>query len=151
MSTKYNKYARRLEASFLENREAYRTAADKLTAAEKRKADADVWHSEKYIGERAVKQAKAQAEYIEAKAAFDEVSRSAWESFNRERDRLTAELREAVRADQVVNPSDVDGNSLELLKSGIMNADDYSVMLAKFDGKQDKRHYCRDRRRYHGA
>lgn len=134
MSTKYNKYAKMLEASFLEKRKEYAAAADALAKAEKNKEIAYAVVTEKYIGERAVKRARADAALTEAKANFDNVSRTVWADFDREKNRLTDELHAAIRADAVVNPDAIDANTVELLKAGVCSADDYAALFNRFDG-----------------
>lgn len=134
MSTKYNKYAKMLEASFFEKRKEYAAAADALAKAEKNKEIAYAMVTEKYVGERATKRARADAALTEAKANFDNVSRTVWADFDREKNRLTDELHAAIRADAVVNPDTLDANTIELLKSGVCNSDDFQALLARFDG-----------------
>ena len=131
--SKYNSYAKRLEAAFMEARKQYSKIADKLTAAEREKEKANGWYEEKYVGERAAKIARAEANLLEARAAFDRGTNTIWAHYEQEADSLTRELSEAVRADNTANPDAIDTNALEIMKSGIMSADDYESFLSRFD------------------
>lgn len=52
---------------------------------------------------------------------------------NRQRAELRAGLQKELRADGAASPDAIDGNALELLKSGIMTPDDYYALLDKYD------------------
>lgn len=45
-------------------------------------------------------------------------------------------LEQDVRISSTVDPDDVDANTLELLKSGVLGADDYYTLVGKFDNNQ---------------
>ncbi|MBQ0038512.1 MAG: hypothetical protein KBS74_07580 [Clostridiales bacterium] len=117
--SKYREYAKSLEREFLKDRATYAEAAAALEKAEKARDKANAWHEEKLVGQREIERAKAQAAYLEAKANFDRVADTVWREYDREKSRLTAELRAAVAADNTVNPDSVDGATTEILRSGI--------------------------------
>ena len=133
MSTKYNHYARDLQAAFLAARKEYADAYEKLQKAEADRAEASLWREEKYIGENAARKARAEADYLAAKAEFDAANNRVWGELNRQRAELRAGLQKELRADGAASPDAIDGNALELLKSGIMTPDDYYALLDKYD------------------
>ena len=79
--SKYNSYAKRLEAAFMEARKQYSKIAEKLTAAEREKEKANGWYEEKYVGERAAKITRAEANLLEARAAFDRGTNTIWAQY----------------------------------------------------------------------
>lgn len=133
MSTRYNKFAKQLETAFLKSREEYRAAADAVEKAEQERRSAE-YFKEKFIGEKAAKIAVADARLQKAQAEFNHIADTVWYNFNRERDRLTAELHEAIRRDNIVNPESVDAATVELLKSGVCSASDFEALVRRFDG-----------------
>lgn len=133
MKFKLNKYAEKLEIAFKKARTAYQKAENNLSEAEERRRRAE-YFEEKFIGEKAAKIAYADAALKQAKAEFDAVSCECWQNFQREKKRLTEELRNAVHTDNLVDPDKVDAVTLELLKSGVCRADDYMKLLERFDG-----------------
>lgn len=133
MSTKYNHYARDLQTAFLAARKEYADAYEKLQKAEADRAEASRWREEKYIGENAARKARAEVDYLAAKAEFDAANNRVWGELNRQRAELRAGLQKELRADGAASPDAIDGNALELLKSGIMTPDDYYALLDKYD------------------
>lgn len=126
-------YADELEQAFLKARSEYAEAANQLDAAESRRNKAN-FMTETYFGEKAAEIALADAVLKRAKAQFDAVSVDCWAVFKKEQKRLTEEFSNAVHADSLINPSNVDVATLELLKSGVCGVDDYKALLSRFDG-----------------
>lgn len=56
-----------------------------------------------------------------------------WPEFNRRRAELRAALEHEVHSGTLASPDAVDPNGLELLKSGILSADDYYSLVDKYD------------------
>lgn len=79
----------------------------------------------------AAKAARAEADYQEAKAAWDNVRRNVPDRTISQLAAIRKELDAAVAAEYRVNPEQIDSGLLELLKSGIMKADEYADQLAK--------------------
>ena len=130
--SKFNKYARELDAAFKEAREKYSALYEAFTRAKSRLDTANTWFQETYTGERAVKQARAKADFLEAEKALKD-GENIWEAFMRRRDQIGRELAQAVKAGNVASPDAVDNNALELLKLGVLSGDDMLAMAEKFD------------------
>ncbi len=131
--SKYNEYAKRLDRAFVEAREKYEVTLRYFEAAKKNYESAKRWQPETYIGENESRKIIAKAYFDEATARMDDAKRTIWPEFEREAKRIGQELETAVKADNVASPDSVDTNGLELLKSGIMGADDYEAMLQRYD------------------
>ena len=125
--TKFNSYARKLDeqakAAFKEYREAEAAykKADKERSRYPQKAG--------YVTpEYAAKSARAQADFLEARQAFETARRKFRDSdtqFKGMRKELEAAINDAYSAD----PAHLDANTMELLKSGIMTSHDYNKLL----------------------
>ena len=124
---KFYNYAQRMNeiahATFAE----YREKSDAVKAAESRynayprRNGAD----SSYMA----KSARAEADLAEAKAQFEHCRRNLFENKRREIAAIRAELETAVRDTYAADPSKVDMQTLELLRSGIMSADEYSRLI----------------------
>lgn len=133
MSTKYNRFGTDLSAAFTGARNRYNTALEKVAEAERMltRAKADRTHTADVV---AANIAQREAQLRLAKANLKEESSAAWSEFSAIKNRLTADLRTAVAADNAVNPADVDGVTLELLKSGVCRGSDFEALARRFDG-----------------
>lgn len=131
--SKFNKYARELDAAFKEAREKYSALYEAFTRAKDRLDTANSWFQETYTGERAVKQARAKADFQEAEMALRKDGENIWEAFMLRRSQLGYELAQAIKADNIASPDAVDNNALELLKLGVLTGDDMLAMAEKFD------------------
>ena len=114
--SQYNKYAQRLDTAFKTAREEYMEAWNQLQAAQKANTDAQAWRAETYRGEN-------------DRAAESRV----WAEFDRQKDAIRRDLESKVRASSTVDPDAIDANALELLKSGILTADDVFSLVDKYD------------------
>ena len=56
-----------------------------------------------------------------------------WAEFDRQKEAIRRDLESDVRASSTVDPDAIDANALELLKSGILTADDIFSMVNKYD------------------
>jgi hypothetical protein len=125
--SKFNSYAKKLneqaKAAFEEYRKAeaaYKKAEEQAKAYPQRNGFVDAQY--------AAKSARAQADYIEAKQAYEtarRVFRNSDTQFNGMRKELAAAIEDAYSAD----PAQLDSNALELTKSGIMSASEYAKLL----------------------
>lgn len=128
--SKFNQYAKRLDTTVKEAFADYRKAEKAVKKAADRMSE---WNNEVIKNndyERLAQKARAAADYEEARVNLrvsEVYLRSVREDIRMIRDELTA----AVDSAYCVDPKKIDGNSLELLKSGIMNARDYQNMLRK--------------------
>lgn len=91
-----------------------------------------------------VSKLKAQAEYLEAEKKLREAT-SAAEHVGYELKKIRAELAEAIEDANSVNPSDVDGAALEILKSGICKPGDFARLAEQY---KNNRTMCRMVGRY---
>ena len=131
--SKYNSYARELDKAFKEAREKYAKLVSNYNAAKSRLNSANAQFKETYTGERAVKEARAKAEFLEAEEALRIDGKKVWDAFMQRRDQTGRELAQAVKAGNMASPDGIDNNALELLKSGILTADEMVAMAGKYD------------------
>ena len=131
--SKYNEYAQRLDVAFKTAREKYMEAWNQLQAAQKAERDAQAWRAETYRGENDLRRQRAKAELLEAEHTFKATESRVWAEFDRQKEAIRRELESDVRASSTVDPDAIDANALELLKSGILTADDVFSLVNKYD------------------
>ena len=131
--TQYNQYAKRLDTAFKTAREEYMEAWNQLQAAQKANTDAQAWRAETYRGENDLRRQRAKAELLEAEHTFKATESRVWAEFDRQKEAIRRDLESDVRASSTVDPDAIDANALELLKSGILTADDIFSMVNKYD------------------
>ena len=131
--SQYNKYAQRLDTAFKTAREEYMEAWNQLQAAQKANTDAQAWRAETYRGENDLRRQQARAQLLEAEHTFRAAERRVWAEFDRQKDAIRRDLESKVRASSTVDPDAIDANALELLKSGILTADDVFSLVDKYD------------------
>ena len=130
--SQYNKYAQRLDTAFKTAREEYMEAWNQLQAAQKANTDAQAGRAETYRGENDLRRQRAKAE-LEAEHTFKATESRVWAEFDRQKEAIRRELESDVRASSTVDPDAIDANALELLKSGILTADDVFSLVNKYD------------------
>ena len=125
--SKFSSYAKRMNeianATFAEYREksdAVKSAENK-SRAYPRRSGADPSYM--------AKSARAEADLAEARAQFEHCRRHLFEERQRDVAVIRAELVEALGKEYAADPSKVDMQTLELLRSGIMSADEYSRLI----------------------
>lgn len=123
--SKYNSYAKKLDAAFRAAQEAYGAEVAKLNAAQKARDAAFAWSPERAQGIAASLEQAAQE-------AFTKAARQIMGDYRGSVESLKQELSQAVSAATLVDPAAVDANALALLNSGIMKAADYRHMLDQF-------------------
>lgn len=131
--SQYNKYAQRLDTAFKTAREEYMEAWNQLQAAQKANTDAQAWRAETYRGENDLRRQRAKAELLEAEHTFKATESRVWAEFDRQKEAIRRDLESDVLASSTVDPDAIDANALELLKSGILTADDIFSMVNKYD------------------
>ena len=131
--SKYNQYAQHLDTAFKMAREEYMNAWNKLQAAQKANTDAQAWRAETYRGENDLRRQRARAQLLEAEHTFRATESRVWAEFDRQKEAIRRELESDVRASSTVDPDAIDANALELLKSGILTADDVFSLVNKYD------------------
>lgn len=122
--SKFNKYAKDMDAAFKSARTEYTAAVKKLQAAEQARHIA---------GADAMTRNLKELEYKAAEKDFWAASDRIWDQFNKTRQQLKNGLEADIKANNSANPDAIDSNALELLKSGIMTPDDYYALLDKYD------------------
>jgi len=75
------------------------------------------------------KSARAEADLAEARSAFEQVRRHLFDDKRREINAIRAELVTALGKEYAADPKAVDANTLALMNSGIMTADEYSRLI----------------------
>lgn len=131
--SKYNQYAQHLDTAFKMAREEYMNAWNNLQAAQKANTDAQAWRAETYRGENDLRRQRARAQLLEAEHTFRATESRVWAEFDRQKEAIRRELESDVRASSTVDPDAIDANALELLKSGILTADDVFSLVNKYD------------------
>lgn len=131
--SQYNKYAQRLDTAFKTAREEYMEAWNQLQAAQKANTDAQAWRAETYRGENDLRRQRAKAALLEAEHTFKAAESRVWAEFDRQKEAIRRDLESEVRATSTVDPDAIDTNALELLKSGILTADDIFSMANTYD------------------
>lgn len=127
--SRFNEYARRADAYAKAVFEEYAEAERKLKAAESKR---NAYPRKNGLGyEYDAKAARYEAEYVEAKAEYEKLRREMRDykadGFKPIRKELETALADAFAA----NPEHLDAATLELLKSGIMSADEYNRLMSK--------------------
>ena len=120
--SKYNSYARDLDASFKAARQEYVEAWNKLQAAKEARGNGG-----------AMARQLAELRYQQAEMDFKEADARIWPKFNGLRADLRAALERDVRGGNLASPDAVDHSGLELMKSGILSADDFYSLAEKYD------------------
>ena len=125
--SKFSSYAKRMNeianATFAEYREksdAVKSAENK-SRAYPRRSGADPSYM--------AKSARAEADLAEARAQFEHCRRHLFEERRRDIAVIRAELVEALGNEYAADPKSVDSNTLALMNSGIMTADEYSRLI----------------------
>lgn len=125
--SKFNNYAKKLNEIANGTFEEYRRAEAAVKSAESRcnayprRNRADPAYM--------AKSARAEADLAEARNAFDQMRRHLFDDKRREIAAVRAELEKAVFDAFAADPKSVDGNTLALMNSGIMTADEYSRLI----------------------
>ena len=131
--SQYNKYAQRLDTAFKTAREEYMEAWNQLQAAQKANTDAQAGRAETYRGENDLRRQRAKAALLEAEHTFRAAESRVWAEFDRQKEAIRRDLESEVWASSTVDPDAIDANALELLKSGILTADDVFSLVDKYD------------------
>lgn len=125
--SKFNGYARKVNEIANATFEEYRRAEAAVKSAESRynayprRNGADPAYM--------AKSARAEADLAEARNAFDQMRRHLFDDKRREIAAVRAELEKAVFDAFAADPKSVDSNTLALMNSGIMTANEYSRLI----------------------
>ena len=125
--SRFNDYAKKLNEIANATFEEYRRAEAAVKSAESRynayprRNGADPAYM--------AKSARAEADLAEARNAFDQMRRHLFDDKRREIAAVRVELEKAVFDAFAADPKSVDANTLALMNSGIMTADEYSRLI----------------------
>lgn len=133
--SKYNHYAKELDALARSNFQKYQSAKAAFESAKKdyeanKRPAVGVWMA---TPERMIAAANAEVRYFEAKDAWENVQRAYMNSVD-EAMNIRNKLESAIGENNRAKSSDMDGNAIELLKSGILAPKEYEAMLNDFKG-----------------
>lgn len=124
----FNEFVTRADALADETFTEYTVTKRRLEAAERKKAETPV-KSGLVSAEYAVRAAKAEANYLEAKEKFETVKRGLPEK-SREMAAIRADFVAAVDSRFAVDPAKLDKATLVLLDSGILRPSEYEKLMA---------------------
>ena len=122
--SKYNHFAKDLDAAFKAARQEYVEAWNKLQEAEDARRTTSGGDLERQ---------RAELKYRDAELVFKEAEARIWPEFNRRRTELRASLERDVRNGGLANPDAVDLNGMKLLESGTLSVDDYYSFVERYD------------------
>lgn len=122
--SEYNSYAQRLNTSFKSFRSDFQTAYNTLQQARENASKP---------GQDSLKKQISALGLEEATRNMSKETVRLWDRFRAERRTIRAELENAIKAAGLANPDEIDGNALELMKSGVLNSADYAALAERFD------------------
>ena len=127
--SRFNEYARKADAYAKAVFEEHAAAESKLKAAESKR---NAYPRKNGMGyEYAAKSARFEAEYQEAKAEYEKLRREMRDYKANGFKPIRSELEKALADAFAANPEHLDAATIELLKSGIMSADEYNRLMSK--------------------
>ncbi len=127
--SRFNEYARKADAYAKAVFEEYAAAERKLQAAESKRNAFPRKNGQGY--EYDAKAARYEAEYVEAKAEYEKLRRDMRDNKVNGLQPIRSELERAVADAFAANPEHLDAATLELLKSGILSADEHNRLIDK--------------------
>ena len=127
--SRFNEYARKADAYAKAVFEEYAAAERKLQAAESKR---NAYPRKNGLGyEYDAKAARYEAEYVEAKAEYEKLRRDMRDYKADGLKPIRSELEKALADAFAANPEHLDAATLELLKSGILSADEHNRLIDK--------------------
>ena len=131
----FNKFVTRADALADETFTEYTVTKRRFEAAERKKAETPV-KSGLVSAEYAVRAAKAEADYLEAKEKFETVKRGLSEK-SREMAAIRADFVAAVDSHFAADPAKLDKGTLVLLDSGILRPSEYEKLMANAEKNEN--------------
>lgn len=123
--SKYNSYARNLDAAFRAARDEYTAVYNELTKAKENASAA---------GLDAVKKQIATIQLQEAENKMRTETARIWAEFDAKAAELRSALEKEVQTSNLADPSAIDSNAVELMKTGVLTVDDYFGFADRYDG-----------------
>ena len=116
MSTKYNHFAKDLDAAFKAARDEYAAAYNAVEQVRKAMQDA---------GSDALKRQIATLQLQEAETKMRQEAARIWTEFDAKAADLRRALEKEVQTSNLADPSAIDSGAVELMKTGVLTVDDY--------------------------
>ena len=123
MSTKYNHFAKDLDAAFKAARNEYAAAYNAVEQTRKAMQDA---------GQDALKRQIATLQLQEAETKMRTEAARIWAEFDAKAADLRRALEKEVQTSNLADPSAIDSNAVELMKTGVLTVDDYFNFADKY-------------------
>ena len=130
--SKFNIFAKRLDEAFRKSCSEYNAAFHALECAQQASRDANAWKPGDSAEEKQASIDYAAVKLHDAEATFSEVSARIWDNFKTTRHTIRAELEQAVRTADIVNPDAINNTAVELMKTGVMTSADYAAFVKKY-------------------
>lgn len=128
--SEFNEYAKQVDEIARASFKEYQSAEDALKKAENQVSSLRRSYHSANDTQYAVKSAKAQANYLEAKDSL-RMAKKSLEAHEGEISALRQNLSNAIAKRFVADPAALDSNTMELLKSGILKSDEYEALMNK--------------------
>ena len=125
MSTKYNHFAKDLDIAFKAARDEYAAAYNTVEQARKAMQDA---------GPDALKRQISTLQLQEAENKMRTEAARIWAEFDAKAADLRRALEKEVQTSNLADPSAIDSNAVELMKTGVLTVDDYFGFADRYDG-----------------
>ena len=123
--SEFNHFAKELDAAFRTARSEYAAVYDELTKAKENASAA---------GLDAVKKQIATLQLQEAENKMRTETERIWAAFDAKAAELRSALEKEVQIINLADPSAIDSNAVELMKTGILTVDDYFGFADRYDG-----------------
>lgn len=123
--SQYNHFAKDLDTAFKEAREKYTAAYNAVEQARKAMQNA---------GTDAMKKQIATLQLQDAETNLRKEAIRIWAEFDAKAADLRRALEKEVQTSNLADPSAIDNNALELMKTGVLSVDDYFGFADRYDG-----------------
>lgn len=123
--SEFNHFAKELDTAFRTARSEYAEVYGELTKAKENASAA---------GLDAVKQQIATLQLQEAEKKMRQEAARIWTEFDAKAADLRRALEKEVQTSNLADPSAIDSNAVELMKTGVLTVDDYFGFADRYDG-----------------
>lgn len=130
--SKYNEYARRLDEAFKEAREGFSMVYDYTVQKTNEYKEADREHKIKHSPETLRNATNKRVAYEEAQEYYKLMAMKNWDIFFEKKEKITREFMEEIEKDYVVNPADIDKDTMTLINTGIVKPNEIPHLAERF-------------------
>ena len=123
--SEFNHFAKELDVAFRTARSEYAAVYDELTKAKENASAA---------GLDAIKKQIATLQLQEAEKKMRQETGRIWTEFDAKAADLRRALEKEVQTSNLADPSAIDSNAVELMKTGVLTVDDYFGFADRYDG-----------------